>query len=203
MSTRGESLTPRAESVAAQEDYGTHRSSHRVNRAHDRRLTVAVLMLPLGAVMFGWMAWGASPWSSDGTGGSLAGMAVSASAGLIFLALTLGLAIPLLLSLFRVKGAWVHVFERGAIAERPRGRLYAWPFARATIRYVYWQESWDGQWRDRPQLWVTFRDGESICFDGLNSQDRAALDTVARAFGIDGDPESIGALHPASAPTPF
>ncbi|RBM18690.1 hypothetical protein [Streptomyces sp. PT12] len=201
MSARARVPTSRAEAVAAQEGYGARLSSHRVNRAHDRRLATGALMLPIGAAVFLGMAWAASPWS-DG-GGSIPGMLPSGVAGLAFLALTIYVAFPLLVAMFRVKGAWVHVFARGAIAERPQGNLYAWALPRATVRYVCWQESWEGELRDRPQIWVRFRDGETICFDGLALEDRGVLPDVARAFGIGEHPERIGTLHPAKAPTPF
>lgn len=204
MSVQRQVPSSRAEAVAAQEGYGAHRSSYRVNRAHDRHQTIGVLMLPIGAAVFLWMAWDASPWNGGESGASMSGMLASGIAGLIFLALTLCLAVPLLVGRFRVESARVHVYEHGAIAERPGGNLYAWALTRATARYVCWQQSWEGEWRDRPQLWVTFHeDGETICFDGLDPQDRAVLPEIARAFGISDRPEPIGERHPAKVPTPF
>lgn len=197
-------LTPRAAAIAGEQGYGAYQASFRVNRMSDRHLAIAVLMLPVGAGVFSWMAWFASPWSGNDAP-SLPGMVASGIAGLFFLGCTVWLAVPLLVGMVRVKGARVYVFEHGAIAERPRGSLYAWKLDRATVRYVVWKESWESTWRDRPQLWVRFhQDGEVICFDGHDRKDRAVLPELARALGAASDePEQIGELRSSDAPTSF
>ncbi|MDV3127407.1 hypothetical protein M1247_20955 [Mycobacterium sp. 21AC1] len=200
----GRTPTPRAAAIAEEEDYGPYRCSYRVNRAYDRRMRVALLLLLVVPFPFLKMAYDASPWGDSAIGTSTVGMLVSGITGVIFLGLALFLAVPLLAGLFLRKGAQVHVYEQGAIAERSRGHLYAWPYRRATARYVCWRESNDGQWRDRLQLWVTFhRDGETICFDGLHPKDREVLAPIAREFGIRDQPEQIDGIYRNTAPTPF
>lgn len=200
----GRGPTPRAMGIAAQEDYGAYRRSYRVNRAHDRRIGIAMVLLLFAPILFLWMAYDASPWSDNRMGTSTTGMLASGITGLIFLGLAAFVAAPLLVGMLRARGAQVHVFERGAIAERARGNLYAWPYRRATARFVCWRESNEGQWRDRPQLWVTFhKDGETICFDGLDPNDRAVLADIAREFGVSDEPEQVDGIYRNSAPTPF
>ncbi|MEB3034069.1 hypothetical protein [[Mycobacterium] nativiensis] len=192
------------ESIAAQEDYGPYRRSYRVNRSHDRRLRSAMVVLLFAPLPFLWMAYRAGPWAGDDTQSSMTGMLASGIPGLIFVGLTLFLAIPGLIRMASAKGAQVHVFERGAIAERPGGDLYAWPYRRATARYVSWRESTDGQWHDHPQLWVTFhRGGETICLDGRAPKDRAVLPDLAREFGISDEPEQVDGVYRNTAPLPF
>ncbi|WP_235737563.1 hypothetical protein [Nocardioides alcanivorans] len=66
-----------------------------------------------------------------------------------------------------------------------------------------WQEPWESQLRDRPQLWITFDDGDRLCLDGLDPVDRAELPAIARALGGTGEIERIGQLRTADAPQPF
>ncbi|MGW5049891.1 hypothetical protein [Actinokineospora sp. NPDC004072] len=164
-------------------------------------MAIGVLLLPVAAAVFLIMAVQSASRDDEGWA---AGTLASGIAGLTFLGLTAFLTVPLLIGKFRRAGAWVHVFEHGAIAERPRGALYAWQLPRATARLVQWRESWEGEWRDRIQLWITFHlDGEVICFDGLHPTDRSALSDLARALGVADQPDPIGDLHPVKAPTPF
>ncbi|WP_441959166.1 hypothetical protein [Mycolicibacterium houstonense] len=167
-------------------------------------MQVALLLLLVAPFPFLQMAYEASPWSGNAMGPSTSGMLASGITGLLFLGLALVVAVPLLTGMVRGRSAHLHFFERGAIAERVRGHLYAWPYQRATVRYVCWRESNDGQWRDRPQIWVTFHeDDETICFDGLAPSDRAGLPHIAREFGISDQPEHIDEVYRNTAPTPF
>ncbi|MFC7877014.1 hypothetical protein [Isoptericola sp. NPDC057391] len=193
--------------IAGQRGFGEHRAAYPVNRSHDRAMNVALVALVVAPVPFLAMAWAASPWSSPGAGpstaGSVVGTIASAAAGLAFLGLALWLGIPGLLASFSHPHATVHLFERGAVAIRHRGGSYSWPYENAQARYVVWQEAWEGELRDRPQLWVTFRDGETICFDGHSERDRAVLPDLAAALGGDREPEPLGELLSYETPTPF
>lgn len=201
-------VTKRAARIADEQEYGAHHASYRVNRAYDQEIAIGVMMLPVVAAVFLTMAWTATPWH----GGhhdrwdrlTVTGVLVSGLAGLVCLVLTVWLAVPLLIGRFRARGAWVHVYEYGVIAERERGSLYAWPHKNATARFVAWDEPWDSGTRRRPQLWVTFLvDGEVICFDGRTGDDRAALSELAVALRAGEEPEEIGALRAMDAPVPF
>ncbi|MFD5224070.1 hypothetical protein ACFWHT_00475 [Microbacterium sp. NPDC058342] len=193
-------LTSRARKVASDQGYGALRSAHRLNRDHGRRLTIAVLLLPVCAVVFLSMGWRSSPWSPGSS--SVAGLIASGGAGLVFLVLSVILVVP---TLRRVLwgGARLFLFEHGAVAERLGSHAYVWPYENATIRYVCWEEPWEGDSRDRPQVWVRFQDGEQICFDGYGRKDREELEAALRTLGLSTEPERIGPLTVTKAPTPL
>lgn len=194
----------RAATVAEEQGLGAYRRSFRVNRDHDRRTGGALLLTPVAAALFLKMSYDVSPWGHSSLGPSTLGMLATGVSGLIFLGIGVLLGVPALVNAIRGRGAWVHVFDQGAIAERTGGKLYSWPYRRATARYVCWRESVEGQWRDRPQLWISFHvDGETICFDGLRSRDREVLAQLAREFGIGDEPEPVDGIYRNTAPLPF
>ncbi|MFC6506956.1 hypothetical protein ACFQBY_00615 [Promicromonospora citrea] len=177
-------------------DFGAHQAAYPVNRSHDRSLGLVAAVLVVAPVPFAWMAYTESPWG-DGTG-SIPGMIASGLAALVFGALAVLIGVPGLLGLFSHPHATVHLFERGAIAIRHRGGSWSWPYENATVRHVLWHEPWEGDLRPRKQLWVTFRDGETICFDGLGDADAAVLPDLSVALGGNREPEDVGTLRAAT-----
>lgn len=195
-------LTPSrtALTIARMRDFGAHRTAYPVNRSHDRSLGIISVLLVAAPVPFVWTAYASSPW---GGGGSVVGMILPGLAALVFLVAAVLIGIPGLLGLFSHPYATVHLFDRGAVAIRERGGSWSWPYENATVRYVLWQEPWEGEHRPRPQVWITFRDGEVLCFDGLSANDRAVLPALSEALGGSREPEEIGELPAHKAPAPF
>lgn len=187
--------------IARMRDFGAHQAAYPVNRSLDRSLGLVGVVLVMAPVPFAWVAYTESPWG-DGVG-SVGGMIASGLAALVFGALAVVIGIPALLAVFSHPHATVHLFERGAIAIRHRGGSWSWTYENATVRYVLWHEPWEGESRPRRQLWVTFRDGETICFDGLGDADRAVLPHLSVALGGSREPEDVGTLRGSDVPAPF
>lgn len=203
MNTHEPALAPtrRAREIAGSQGFGAHRTTFPVNRAVDRSFPVLTLPLSIAGVMMLGMAWQASPWSPGAS--SWIGVIASGITGVVFLLVAIMMLDLMLRRGFR-RGARVHIFERGAIAERVNGPLYSWPFERGSARYVCWYETRNDAPHPRPQVWVTFVDGSQICFDGQHAEDRAGLPELARALGApSGSPEQLGHLNSWQVPPPF
>lgn len=195
----------RAAKIAHDEGFGARLDCYEVNGAHDQRTSLASLLLLFAPWPFFQGVYESyEAWAGSARGLGLAGMLACGISGLLFLGLGLWFGLPALLSRLRGNGAAVHLYANGVIAERLNGHLYSWPYERATVRYVIWQQPWESQLRDRPQLWVTFhQDGERICFDGLSPHDREPLSDLSTRLGGNAEPERIGELRSSRAPVPF